>query len=241
MQISVGKSDGRRRFTLAHESAHLILDPIVKPPSFLEAPRIIQERQVSFVSRLFGDSVSRVDAWISRRGHEKACDILAAELLIPEVRVGQLVHEVQALSDLLECSQNHRVSLSFLVNRLNDYDAQLCFLRVQRTKDDDWLVVGGSGIPLSLQGRMACRWNVSPYRGNGEYISEAPMRLKVGGTLLEVSGQVRARNNYGVVLIQRGRLLAVLEGNESPVVGRRLMPDDPWRHVSSPRKSTAAV
>jgi Zn-dependent peptidase ImmA (M78 family) len=150
IQLKLARSDGRRRFTLAHEIGHLLLDPILDPQRVKDAISAIKplrglERLAEF-SQYSG---------LTSPGIERLCDMFAAELLIPTFKVEEIREAGLTMSRLAAESARLRVSLSMLVSRLNSVRSDLCLLRAESNSLDKWIVNYKLGLPGDLDGHVA--------------------------------------------------------------------------------------
>lgn len=156
IQVAMSRSDGRRRATLAHECAHLILDPVVESEAFQEFPDYLAADQRLLAERLLGPDVGTVRALVRRFGLERTCDLASFELLLPRSRMSEVVAQVVGLETLREAAVKHRVSMTMLVYRINECEGDISLLRLQRNRSGTWLVPTMAGAPRSLDGRFVC-------------------------------------------------------------------------------------
>jgi hypothetical protein len=126
--LAVSRSDGRRRFTLAHECGHILLASSSCPPP--------------------PDDLGELD-------EELLCDAIAAELLVPTTWLDIHRAELDGLPALLEVATKLRVSMAMLVNRLRTVNAHHALLRVRPAPDGEWLIMERSGMPRSWHGEVA--------------------------------------------------------------------------------------
>lgn len=123
-------TSGRRRFTLAHELAHLLLE---HPDTEFTAYRSI---------------TSQDDA-------ERACDDIAAALLIPDSWLrASYSHRIPNLSTLRHVSHQTQTSLSASLVRLDEVVGWRRSLLRWRNHSSGWRLAGTAGVPANKHGQI---------------------------------------------------------------------------------------
>lgn len=155
VRLSVGRSDGRRRFVLAHECAHLALDPVITPPSFDAAAAPTHSEFARAAEDRLGDLSEYAKSIAEESGIERFCDKVAAELLLPAREIPGILSRIRGIGSLQKVSDEYRVSLSMLVTRLNEFAAdEICLLRLEETNDGSWIALSAIGAPAGWRGRV---------------------------------------------------------------------------------------
>lgn len=151
IQLRLIRSDGRRRFTLAHECGHLLFDPV------LAADRVIEH---CGEARLTFEAVERVRTYrdyagLSYPGLEQICDYFAAEMLLPLSAAAALRPSIDSIQALEAKAKEIRVSLSLLVTRLNAVRSGLMLLRLERSRSGKWVIQQKHGFSQHFAGHLS--------------------------------------------------------------------------------------
>ena len=129
--LAMSRSDGRRRFTLAHECGHLLLGE--------------------------AGANARVDPYVTLDlllDIENTCDRIASELVLPRVWLELHRGAVTDLLELRRLARRMRVSPAALVVGLRRVGMNCALVRFQRAPDGGWVTVHKVGLPRSLSGRV---------------------------------------------------------------------------------------
>ena len=129
IDLRADRPETRRRFTLAHEIAHVLIE---------------QDQTV----------VRRTHA-LDHDDVETLCDWIAASILMPRSWMRSFItREHYNLSLIRLIAHRADVSLSAAAVRLREVGGRTCaLLRLQRTAKQ-WLIVGNAGVPLEYHGRL---------------------------------------------------------------------------------------
>lgn len=129
IELRADRPETRRRFTLAHEIAHVLIE---------------QDQTV----------VRRTHA-LDHDDVETLCDWIAASILMPRAWMRNFsAREHYNLSLIRLIAHKAGVSLSAAAVRIREVDGRTCaLLRLQRTVKQ-WLVVGNAGVPPKYHGRL---------------------------------------------------------------------------------------
>jgi Zn-dependent peptidase ImmA (M78 family) len=122
--LAATKSDGRRRFTLAHECGHLMLTL----PGTPEPPA--------------------VEGGIDE---ESLCDAIAAELLLPTEWLLLNASKITTLATMLATAKDTRVSMAMLTNRLAITNSSHVLFRLRQSMGS-WFIVERAGTPKAYRG-----------------------------------------------------------------------------------------
>lgn len=141
VRIAMSKTDGRRRATLAHECAHLLLNPIFAPDNHTTLLPEFAQMARSIVGR----DIEGLRGAVEQDGIERVCDAIAFELLLPQSRIEEVKSEVSGIDDLRRVASKYRISLSLLANQLNSHGDRLILLRMTKGFDGTWIVVDAAG------------------------------------------------------------------------------------------------
>jgi hypothetical protein len=199
IQVGFGRSDGRRRATLAHECGHLLLDPILQPPSYAETPEASRTEHHERISHLLGAPLDSVLNRIGRVDIEALCDLVSIELMIPHRIIPELQAKIVDLDSLRESSSALRVSLSMLTNRVSGPETDLSLLRMVPTAGGRWISASVAGLPWRMRGRIT--WedvsslDLSSGRGRTRTV------LTFNGDQHKVDAEVRMYHNRALLLI----------------------------------------
>lgn len=129
--LSMSRSDGRRRFTLAHECGHLLLGH--------DGDNVLSDPYVTL------DLLNDI---------ERTCDQIAAELVLPRLWLESVVEAVTDLDILRRLAQQMRVSPAALVVGLRRVGQHAALVRFQRSTAGAWVPVHRIGLPKSFAGRF---------------------------------------------------------------------------------------
>ena len=156
IQLSVAKTEGRRRFALAHESAHLVLDPLLRPNTLDVWGQLSGAARIEFVKSRLGVRAMELVKVISQRlPVEDFCNKIAVELLVPSaalLETGDVTgHGFAAIEN--GC-RTFKVSLSLMVNRLNDVGYGHTLLRMAPSRNGSWIVTSTAGLASRHRVRM---------------------------------------------------------------------------------------
>lgn len=146
--LAMAKTEGRRRATLAHECAHLVLNPTLQPDARMDLDTRLRSRQ------FLGDDLDSFQAAATLLGLERLCDRIAFELLVPQARASQL-RSLRTAEDVRNMASLLHVSLALVVNEANKAGVPISLLRLARAWDSSWIVVDTAGVPS--------RWEVGSY------------------------------------------------------------------------------
>jgi hypothetical protein len=131
------RESGRKRFTIAHEIGHYVL------PDNLAAPSVC--------------SLTDVGTWSSDNRSERAADIFAAELLLPEQEVQRIVSENGVTINSAELIKStFDVSLTAAAYRC-----------VEVTKDESALVVTVNGVVKHYKSSSSWKYPIFTNRAPG--------------------------------------------------------------------------
>jgi IrrE N-terminal-like domain len=132
IELRGDRPERRRRFTFAHELAHVLLAQGVTRPS-------IQRRTSS----------------LSMSDEERLCDRIAAALLMPRWWIEPRVQRVVDLACLRQIGDGARVSLSAAAVRVGEVRRRRCSLiQWRRSPRDRWVVTSHAGLPRALIGTI---------------------------------------------------------------------------------------
>lgn len=145
--ISMARTDGRRRSNLAHECAHLLLDPVLAPESIARWGPVASDRHSKMSKEILAGDLSRMKQACEQKGIEAVCDQLAFELLIPKSAASCYATRIRDLNDLRAVSDSARVSLAVMVHAVNAFGANLSLIRIGRTYDGNWIVKDSTSAP----------------------------------------------------------------------------------------------
>jgi Zn-dependent peptidase ImmA (M78 family) len=137
IHLSQARSDGRRRFTLAHECGHLIFDP-ARSATPDRVPKLVRD-----VQGKANDLRRQYDV-------ERLCDLFATELLLPHDEMSAISRNCRSLEDLLRVADGYRVSLAMATFRLNAYNSDLAVLRLRRGARGNWVLVDRVALPARV-------------------------------------------------------------------------------------------
>ncbi|CAN5427510.1 hypothetical protein BH11ACT8_BH11ACT8_01830 [soil metagenome] len=129
--LSISRSDGRRRFTLAHECGHLMLGDEGQRAQHnpLITPRILEDIELT-------------------------CDAIAAEILIPFTWLDLFGKQITCLRQADHAARHLRVSLSTLVVRMGHWQTGPLMIQLQRAPDGEWMPVHRVGAPKPWRGPL---------------------------------------------------------------------------------------
>lgn len=146
--LAMAKTEGRRRATLAHECAHLVLNPALRPDENMDATT--RRRSLD----ILGGDLERFRTAAASLGVERLCDRIAYEMLLPRARAQDLV--VSTAEDVRELASRFRVSLALVVNEAHKAGTAVSLLRLSRAWDSSWVVVDTAGVPSRWTVGSAC-------------------------------------------------------------------------------------
>lgn len=129
--LAMSKSDGRRRFTLAHECGHLLLGQ--------DGANALVDPYVTL--NLLWDL-------------ERTCDHIASELVLPRSWLEEHGATLGNLQDLRLAARAMRVSPAALVVGLRRVGSKAALVRWRRARDGRWVPVHRVGLPPSLSGQF---------------------------------------------------------------------------------------
>ncbi|BBZ80025.1 hypothetical protein MANY_53620 [Mycolicibacterium anyangense] len=200
IQLRLIRSDGRRRFTLAHECGHLLFDPA------LAADRVIEQYEEPPAAF---DAVERLRAYrdyagLSYPGLEQICDYFAAELLLPLSSAAALRPSIDSIQALEAKSKELRVSLSLMVTRLNAVRSGLLLLRLERSRSGKWVIQQKHGFSQRFAGHLSlCKQSGHRLDELGSGYHE----VEIGLQTLDGTSRLRAsvkRTTTSVIALSRG-------------------------------------
>lgn len=131
VELRPDRPHSRRRFTLAHELAHVVLDRE-------SGRRALRRRTLSLSPRL----------------EETLCDWVAASLLMPAWWMAPRLHRPTTLRLLREISAAADVSLAAAATRTSHLAPGDCVLLRWRRGPSQWVLAGRAGAPSALTGRV---------------------------------------------------------------------------------------
>lgn len=179
--IAEGLSDSRRRFTLAHELAHVAI------------------RQFE----LQGHSLMHVDV-------ERLCDRIAVDLLLPDRWIRPLTANHWSMTDLESYADTARVSVTALVNRLSDCGSRTSWLHFQQSghpAQHQWVCWSRAGAKGKLRGPVALHWDDrQSFSDVSDGIGTRHIRLLVGDSVMYVEGNYRRRGRNIWLSFDRPRM-----------------------------------
>jgi hypothetical protein len=186
--VRQGGSPERRRFTIAHEVAHLVL---AHP-----------NRQ--FVARR-----------LSRGDEERFCDQLAARLLLPwKWTKAAATGRSQSLETARSIASSGGVSLATTVVRLHELADWSCALLRWRMDAGRWRYVSGVGLPMQFRGQVRsapdthCLFDSVARRKQTGRLIEVPLVLK--GSRVSVPAEVSVRSSAALALAELTTFVAVV-------------------------------
>ena len=186
ISVRPGLSLGRKRFTIAHELAHLLL---MNPASSATTYRSITAR---------GDE-------------ERFCDEIAAALLLPNTWIRhRYENRLKNLSTLRHLAHDTQTSLSASVVRLNELHGWRCSLLRWRQYTGGWRLAGMAGMPQSRNSLVQSAADTDAAlsqiarRGTRDQLVSIP--LLIDGCHLKVSGQVSVTGSSAIALIENANL-----------------------------------
>lgn len=138
--LAMAKTEGRRRATLAHECAHLVLNPALAPDRETRDDTRRRSREI------LGDDLASLRAAASTLGMERLCDRIAFELLLPRAKARDLA-SLGTVDDVRRFASRFRVSLALVVNEAHKSGVSISMLRLTRAWDSTWIVVDTAGDP----------------------------------------------------------------------------------------------
>jgi Zn-dependent peptidase ImmA (M78 family) len=158
--LAMARTEGRRRTTLAHECAHLLLNPAFQPDASID------DRSRRRASEMLGGDVTHLRDAVDRFGIERVCDRLAFELLLPRARVRDLdLESISTATGVQGLAARFRVSLALLANQANKAGLRVQLLRLTEAWDGVWIVIDtagatthwrvGEGVDLTTSRRLA--------------------------------------------------------------------------------------
>lgn len=181
-----GLSEGRRRFTIAHELAHLLLmDPTAESTAF----RSIGHR---------GDA-------------ERACDDIAATILLPAAWLAtKYRRRTKNLSTLRHLAHETQTSMSASLVRLNQVLGWHCSLLRWRLHADGWRLAGTAGVPhdrhRQIQTSTETGLTLSYLAGVTGRDQKVELPLLLDRNRVEVPVQISVRGSSAVALLSRSAL-----------------------------------
>lgn|GEM_PF-3068182 len=142
IRLAISKTEGRRRMTLAHECAHLLLNPLLDPDTLDVSSGVAQalRHQSNQLLDAQGDIIHRAG---ERIGIERLCDLIAFELLLPRARARMT--QVPDAGALFSLATEQHVSATLLVHQLNSAGHNLRFARTARLPSGGWMIVDVAG------------------------------------------------------------------------------------------------
>jgi hypothetical protein len=182
-----GLNPTRRRFTVGHELAHLLMSE--------EAPGVVGRRALPVTGHV-----------------ERFCDSFAAALLLPRWWIRErYAHRQRNLSTVRNLAMQTGTSMAAAVMRLNEVlDWPVSLLRWKK-EDDRWRFLAGAAIPSHLFGRVGSAEFTSSTldeigrRTRRDVRTRLPVR--VSDRDIVVDGQVSVRGKTALVLaeLENGR------------------------------------
>jgi Zn-dependent peptidase ImmA (M78 family) len=225
--LRLSRTDGRRRSTLAHECAHLILDPLVRPDSFFISANSLAHRER--VLDEFAEFHKVLQALSNGLGLERLCDLVSIELLLPGAATSRLVDYVTTLERLDTACKEMRVSNALMVKRLNEFGARLSLLRYSVAHDGRYVLVDTAGVPRPWQDSVGIsRESASALRELKYGSSTLILHLTAASDGGEVTAEVEKRATSLLMMVDRRELSMKLlrrkpeKGTQREAVARRL-------------------
>lgn len=129
--LAMSRSDGRRRFTLAHECGHLLLGQ--------------------------DGANASIDPYVTLNllaDIERSCDQIASELVLPRSWLEERGTALTDLPGLKRAARTMRVSPAALVVGLRRVGQKAALVRLQRAPDGRWVPVHRVGLPRGLAGEF---------------------------------------------------------------------------------------
>lgn len=197
IRLRLAKYDSRRRFSLAHECGHLIMDHVARP----------QECAGSILtSGVPKETLNLATQLCSRVGLEKACDHFARELLVPRNSIPSLYDSIDSVAALLSHAARLRVSPSMLAYSVNRYYSRLdeasqwTFLRLARDTEGCWFALSTIGM------RSGARFPLELTDDSAACLSE----LSIGSHIVPLRFRHKGRHADGGYSIQKRSLNSTL-------------------------------
>lgn len=189
--IREGTSGARRRFTIAHELAHLLLI----------------ESSEQGVFRRSTDSEDAI---------ERLCDSLAAAILMPRNWMTRFVDRPHNLSTMRSVSHHAQVSYSAAVARLRSAVRWNEGLLRFQFHEGRWRFIAGSGVPAILFGRLRSSPQTSDVleetKRKTSRDRNVTLPMRVDDSEFKVDAQASVRRDRAFVLANLNYLVRIADG-----------------------------